>query len=39
VITEITGHRRDRVWMATDVFDELDRLQDRIGQRTSPPRP
>ena len=38
VLVEITGNRRDRVWMAGDVFDELDRLQDRIGRRIKPNR-
>lgn len=38
VLNEITGNRRARVWIATDVFDELDRLQSRIGQRTVPSR-
>lgn len=36
ILREITGNRRDRVWIATDVFDELDRLQERIGRRTVP---
>jgi hypothetical protein len=38
ILSEITGNRRDRVWIATDVFDELDRLQERIGRRTVRPR-
>lgn len=38
VLVEITGNRRDRIWMAADVFDELDRLQERIGRRIKPNR-
>lgn len=37
VLTEITGNRRDRVWIAADVFEELDRLHERIGRRATPP--
>lgn len=36
VLTEITGKGRDRVWIAGDVFEELDRLQARIGPRQRP---
>lgn len=39
VLTEITGQDRHRVWIAGEVFDELDRLQDRIGQRQVPAPP
>ena len=28
ILSEITGNRRDRVWIANDVFDELERLVD-----------
>jgi Fic family protein len=34
VLTEITGRERDRVWVASDVLDELDRLEERIGRRS-----
>jgi Fic family protein len=36
VLSEITGQQRDRVWLASEVFDEVDRLQERIGPRRSP---
>ena len=36
VLAEITGGTRSRVWLASDVFDELDRLQARIGRRVKP---
>lgn len=35
VLTEVGG-RKERVWIADDVVDELDDLQDRIGHRTPP---
>jgi hypothetical protein len=35
VIVEVGG-RKERVWIAEDVVDELDELQERIGRRTSP---
>ena len=35
VIAEVGG-RKERVWIAEDVVDELDELQERIGRRTSP---
>lgn len=38
VLTEITGNGRDRVWVAHDVLDEMDRLDERIGRRQSPTR-
>ncbi|GGF10767.1 Fic family protein [Subtercola lobariae] len=33
VLRELTGKRRDRVWVAQEVMDELDRLNERIGRR------
>jgi Fic family protein len=36
VLTEITGNGRDRVWVAHDVLDEMDRLDERIGKRQRP---
>jgi Fic family protein len=33
VLTEVTGLARDRVWVAGDVLDEIDRLETRIGRR------
>ncbi len=36
VLTEITNAARDRVWIAHDVLDEMDRLDERIGKRQSP---
>jgi Fic family protein len=36
VLTEITGQSRERVWVAHDVLDELDRLTERVGVRTRP---
>lgn len=36
VLTEITGGDRDRVWLAHDVLDEMDRLSERIGKRQRP---
>ena len=36
VLTEITGNGRDRIWVAHDVLDEMDRLDERIGRRQSP---
>ena len=36
ILTEITGRARDRVWVASDVLDELDRLEERIGRRQTP---
>ena len=36
VLIEITGASRDRVWLASDVLDEIDRLHDRIGDRQAP---
>jgi Fic family protein len=38
VLTEITGQRRNRVWVVGDVLDELDRLEARIGRRSRPAR-
>ena len=38
VLDEITGKRRDRVWVVADVLDELDRLEERIGRRRRPSR-
>lgn len=35
VLTEVGG-RKERMWIADDVVDELDDLQDRIGHRASP---
>ena len=35
VIVEVGG-RKERVWIADDVVDELDELQNRIGRRTAP---
>ena len=37
VLVEITGGGREKVWLAQDVLDELDRLTDRIGRREAPP--
>ena len=37
VLVEITGRGREKVWLAQDVVDELDRLTDRIGRREAPP--
>jgi Fic family protein len=39
VVTEITGQGRNRVWVAHEVLDELDRLQQRIGRRGRPSQP
>jgi len=36
ILTEVTGKKRDRVWVASDVLDELDRLEERIGRRQTP---
>ncbi len=36
VVSEITGDGRDRVWVAHDVLDELDRLGERLGKRRAP---
>ena len=36
VLDEITGKRRDRIWVVGDVLDELDRLEERIGRRRRP---
>jgi Fic family protein len=36
ILTEITGQRRNRVWVAHDVLDEIDRLEERIGRRRRP---
>ena len=36
VLTELTGHTRNRVWLAQDVMDELSELEDRIGRRAVP---
>jgi len=33
ILTEVTGRERDRVWVATEVLDEIDRLERRIGHR------
>ncbi len=38
VLDEITGKRRDRIWIVADVLDELDRLEERIGRRRRPSR-
>ncbi|MCJ7437918.1 MAG: Fic family protein, partial [Acidimicrobiia bacterium] len=36
ILTEITGKERDRVWVVSDVLDELDRLEERVGRRRTP---
>jgi Fic family protein len=36
IVTEITGHARNRVWIVGDVLDEIDRLEARIGVRARP---
>lgn len=36
VLQEQTGFRRNRIWMAPDVFEELADLEHRIGQRAGP---
>lgn len=36
VLTEVTGGKSRRVWVAQDVLDELDRLTERIGRRQLP---
>lgn len=38
ILTEVTGKARDRVWLAADVLDEIDRLEERIGYRETPGR-
>ena len=36
VLEEITGHGRNRVWVAPDVMTELSELEERIGLRAKP---
>ena len=36
ILAEITGNERNRVWVVTDVLDEIDRLEQRIGRRRTP---
>ena len=36
VVQELTRGSRNRVWVAPDVMDELDRLSERIGRRMAP---
>ncbi len=36
VLTEVTGGTRQRIWIAQDVLDELDRLTLRVGRRQPP---
>lgn len=36
IIYEITGRKRDRVWAASDVLEELDALNARVAMRVSP---
>lgn len=36
ILTEVTGNKRDRVWVVADVLDEIDRLEERIGRRRLP---
>lgn len=38
ILREITGRKRDRVWLAVDVSGELDDLERRIAQRMSEAR-
>lgn len=37
VITEVTGGASQRIWVAHEVIEELDRLSERIGARQKPP--
>ncbi len=37
VLDEITGARRNRIWVAGDVMTELRALEERIGRRSDPP--
>lgn len=36
VLVEITGHGRNRIWVASDVLTELSNLEERIGVRSRP---
>jgi Fic family protein len=36
IVYEITGRRRDRVWAANDVLEELDALNARVAKRVKP---
>jgi Fic family protein len=36
VLEEITGGKRNRLWVAHDVIDELERLMERFGPRAEP---
>lgn len=36
VVHEITGHGRNRIWVVSDVMDELSALEGRIGSRARP---
>lgn len=38
VLRETTGAARDRVWVAVDVMDEIEDLDERIGARSLPPK-
>jgi len=36
VLALLTRRQPDRLWMAPDVLDELDRMSERIGTRLPP---
>lgn len=36
MLVEITGHGRNRIWVASDVLTELSNLEERIGVRSRP---
>lgn len=38
VLDEITGRGRNRIWVARDVLEELQELDERIGRRSTPGR-